>query len=171
MDMAERQLGALGSVVSLLDGLRIDFWLAGGWAVDFHCGEVTRSHSDIDLVVWHSDKERINQALLADGFAVTDDSDPNAEMIYQRNGLKVDLSFVTVQPDGTSVTPGWEYWPWPTGSFIKEKAQLFGVAARLISAETLLSSKSEWERNTGEAPRPQDLVDIEALRRTLQRTE
>ncbi len=169
MHTAESELAALGSVVDLLDDGRIDFWLAGGWAVDFHHGEVTRSHSDIDLVVYHSDKERIHQALIASGFAVTDDTDPDAEMIHMRDGLKVDLSFITVQPDGTTVTPGWEYWPWPADSFTGEKAHLFAVAARVISAETLLHSKSGWELNTGEAPRPQDIADIETLRRTLQR--
>jgi hypothetical protein len=27
----------------------IAYWLFGGWAVDFHAGQVTREHGDIDI--------------------------------------------------------------------------------------------------------------------------
>jgi Aminoglycoside-2''-adenylyltransferase len=39
------QLAALRDVVSVLD---VDYWLFGGWGVDFREGRITREHSDVD---------------------------------------------------------------------------------------------------------------------------
>jgi hypothetical protein len=45
------QLAALARIHELLDGQGIDYWLFGGWAVDFHAGLVTRAHDDLDIAV------------------------------------------------------------------------------------------------------------------------
>ena len=35
------QVRLIGDLARVLDGHAIGFWLAGGWAVDFHAGRVT----------------------------------------------------------------------------------------------------------------------------------
>ena len=49
------QLAALAGIHELLEEEEIDYWLFGGWAVDFRAGVVTRAHDDLDLAVWQKD--------------------------------------------------------------------------------------------------------------------
>ena len=49
---AEVQLAAIASIGRALDQEAIDYWLFGGWAVDFWVGRVTREHDDIDVAAW-----------------------------------------------------------------------------------------------------------------------
>ena len=55
---ATAQLVALGRVHELLQREGIEYWLFGGWAVDFYVGSVTRPHDDIDIAVWRSPARR-----------------------------------------------------------------------------------------------------------------
>ena len=55
----DEQLTALAELRDALDGSGIDYWLFGGWAVDFHAGAVSRGHDDLDLAVWAADRHRI----------------------------------------------------------------------------------------------------------------
>ena len=57
---AEHQLGALSHLSELLGQHGIEYWLFGGWAVDFHAGKVTRPHDDLDVTVW-SNGERAHE--------------------------------------------------------------------------------------------------------------
>jgi hypothetical protein len=65
---AAEQLAALARIHELLDGHGIEYWLFGGWAVDFHAGSVTRTHDDLDIAVWLKDHNRIAALLAADGW-------------------------------------------------------------------------------------------------------
>jgi hypothetical protein len=64
---ADEQLAAVDRIHELLEGAGIEYWLFGGWAVDFHAGSVTRAHVDVDVAVWAHDLDRIRQLLEADG--------------------------------------------------------------------------------------------------------
>jgi hypothetical protein len=56
---AAAQLRTIGWLEALFAEEGIDYWLFGGWAVDFHARRVTRDHIDIDIDVavsaadWH----------------------------------------------------------------------------------------------------------------------
>ena len=60
---AQEQLAALAEIGELLDEAGLDYWLFGGWAVDFHLGAVTREHDDVDFAVWLHDAEAIASLL------------------------------------------------------------------------------------------------------------
>ena len=64
-DAARQQLEALAEVGRLLERRRIEWWLFGGWAVDFRVGAVTRSHDDVDLAVWADDRDFASLSRLA----------------------------------------------------------------------------------------------------------
>jgi hypothetical protein len=59
LDATEEQLAAIEQMHRQFTTNGIEYWLFGGWAVDFHAGRVTRAHADIDLAVWRADVERI----------------------------------------------------------------------------------------------------------------
>lgn len=132
------EIASLRTVLDAVDRTGIDYWLAGGWAVDFHVGKITRQHSDVDVVVHLADGQRLHEALTSEEYVVADDSNPDSEMIYTRGELKLDLSFI-VDRGNRIVSPGWEHWPWPRDSFLSEPLQLQGVSCRVISASNLLA--------------------------------
>jgi hypothetical protein len=65
---AWQQLSALARVADLFGEEGIDYWLFGGWAVDFYAGSVTRAHDDLDMAVWLDDLPRIAALLEAEGW-------------------------------------------------------------------------------------------------------
>ena len=58
---AQEQLKGLAALVDIMDRHGLDYWLFGGWAVDFWLGTVARAHEDVDLAVWRSDYEVIER--------------------------------------------------------------------------------------------------------------
>jgi hypothetical protein len=62
-DRATAQLQTFGWLHTFLAELDIEYWLFGGWTVDFHAGRVTRDHEDVDLAVWQSDLDHIRALL------------------------------------------------------------------------------------------------------------
>jgi hypothetical protein len=64
----QEQLSSLAETHELFTRSGVDYWLFGGWAVDFHVGSITRSHDDIDIAVWLDDHERIDGLLEAEGW-------------------------------------------------------------------------------------------------------
>ena len=51
--------------------LTLEYWLFGGWAVDFWVGGVTREHDDIDIAAWRDDYDAIGAALVGAGWQYT----------------------------------------------------------------------------------------------------
>jgi hypothetical protein len=63
-----KQLAALARLAENFERDGIEYWLFGGWAVDFYAGSVTRAHEDLDIAVWSKDGERIRALLTAGGW-------------------------------------------------------------------------------------------------------
>src|SRR3954447_5121024 len=65
---AEAQLAAIETVSAILEREHLDYWLFGGWAVDFCVGRMTRDHGDIDFIVWRKDRQAMDAALASTGW-------------------------------------------------------------------------------------------------------
>ena len=143
--MAEReQLAALARLGDSFDREDIDYWLFGGWAVDFHAGSVTRVHDDLDIAVWAKDIARIDALLAADDWSQVPDERADGYTVYQREGVRLELAFLARDDDGLVYTPLREgRGSWPTGAFRADRAELAGVEARLVSLQSLKADKSE----------------------------
>ena len=72
---ARRQMVVLGGIARRLDTAGAQFWLWGGWAVDFRAGRITRRHGDIDLVIRYSDRELVRRLLAEGGFRLFAEKD------------------------------------------------------------------------------------------------
>ena len=51
------QLDAIASLDQALRAAGLDYWLFGGWAVDFWVGRLTRDHNDTDAAAWRPAEE------------------------------------------------------------------------------------------------------------------
>jgi len=132
------QLAALARVSSQLDANGIDYWLFGGWAVDFYAGEVTRPHSDVDLTVWRDDLPRIVALLEEDGWRHAAEEDEDGGTGYERDGVRLELTYLVRDEDGRICIPLQQgLMPWPEGAFGDDVGELDGVRARLIGRHAL----------------------------------
>jgi len=56
------------TIYSELKDNGIEIWLDGGWGVDALLGEITRTHSDLDIVVQKKDLPQLRKYLESKGF-------------------------------------------------------------------------------------------------------
>jgi hypothetical protein len=141
--METEQLAALRVVARLLDRHGVDYWLFGGWAVDFHAGTITRRHSDLDIAVWATDKEKLAELLMVEGWTHTPEPDEDGSTLYARGDVRLEVAFLARAEDGRVYTPLREgRASWADGAFGEDVAELRGVRARVIGLRSLISEKS-----------------------------
>jgi len=158
---ASEQLAAIDSLHGALSAAAIEYWLFGGWAVDFWVGRVTREHDDIDAAVWRRDYDRIRAALLAAGWRHTPLEDDVVGTRYSWRTSVLELTFVEDR-DGTVVVPFPEHEAtWTTEPFGDDERSLSGVRARVIPLELLRNGKTKPREGAAEAVK--DAADHAAL--------
>jgi aminoglycoside phosphotransferase (APT) family kinase protein len=158
----ELQLSALAEVGTLLDRSGFEYWLFGGWAVDFHVGAVTREHDDVDLAVWLDDAEAIGSLLEAESWRHAPTGDEDGGIGYERGGVRLELTFLTSDDAGRVFVPlrhGSVLWAEePLGN---EMHDLLGVRSRVLGLALLKHGKSSARDDPGEAAK--DRTDFKAL--------
>src|SRR5437879_5678555 len=103
----------------------IAYWIFGVFAVDFHVGEETRAHDDIDVAVRLEDFARAAACLVAAGW-VRLAPEHEGYATFARDDARVDLASVT-RDDGA----------WPAGAFGDDVCELRGVRARVVTRAAL----------------------------------
>jgi Aminoglycoside-2''-adenylyltransferase len=141
---AGRQLDVIGTLHERFEVQGIDYWLFGGWAVDFHVGRVTRSHADIDLAVWKRDLVEVDRLLRRAGWRHRPQRGEDGYTTYANGVIHLDLAFLVRGSDGLVYTPLREgRGDWSRDAFGQDLAELEGVRARVVSRASLLADKSE----------------------------
>jgi hypothetical protein len=138
------QLDALDRLHRLFAAASVEYWLFGGWAVDFHAGAVTRPHADLDMAVWASDLPRIAELLERDGWTHAPEGAEEGSTSYARGAVRLELAFLARDEDGEPYTPlpGGGRATWAEGAFENDMPKLAGVSARVISLRSLTVEKS-----------------------------
>jgi Aminoglycoside-2''-adenylyltransferase len=140
---AGAQLETIRWLHTALGEAGMDYWLFGGWAVDFHAGRVTRTHGDVDLAVWQSDLDRVSGLLEANGWAHAPEPGEQGYTGYELGDVRVELAVLAQNDTGTIYTPlGDGQGDWPVGSFGDDIAEVNGVHARVVSLVSLIEDKS-----------------------------
>jgi hypothetical protein len=135
---AKRQLAEIAAVTSLLGSARLEHWLFGGWAADFHVGEVTRAHGDVDFAVWLRDHAAIAELLEAEGWRHAPNEDEDGGTGYVRNDVRLELTFI-VEGDGGEVLIAFRAGPavWSPRRFGSETVTLAGVRSPVVPRSVL----------------------------------
>src|ERR671910_544885 len=161
-ERASEQIHAIGSLDAALGSRRIDYWLFGGWAVDFWVGRVTREHDDIDAAAWRRDYDAIKRALVDVGWRHTPSENDVVGTRYTWGSAEVEFTFLEARDDGAVVIPIPEHEiVWTTEPFGEERRVLNGVGARAIPLDLLLSGKQMTREAPDEAAK--DRADVHAL--------
>jgi len=146
------QLAALAQVHELFVRNGIDYWLFGGWAVDFHAGSITRSHEDIDVAVWLDDHDRIARLLGDEDWRHAPEPDEDGGSGYERSAVRLELTFLVRGEGGEVYTPlrtGCARWS--DDALGSEVAELTGVRARVVGLAALKRGKSHTRDDSNEA--------------------
>src|SRR3954453_14466989 len=136
----DEQLAALAELHELLASRGVDYWLFGGWAVDFHAGAVSRAHDDLDIAVWGAYRPGVAEALEAAGWRLEADESAHGYVVYARGPVRLEVAFLARGSRGEVYTPladGGRA-PWPSGAFGDDVLELHGVRARVISRDALV---------------------------------
>ena len=171
LPLDRRQLLAIAQTHELFTRSGIDYWLFGGWAVDFHVGSITRRHDDIDVAVWLDDRDRIARLLEAEGWKHAPEPDEDGGTGYERDAVRLELTFL-VPGDGGEV-----YIPlraggvlWSDEPMSTDLAELSGVRARVLGLVELKRGKSRSRDDPEEAAKDRaDFVTLSQLARTSRR--
>jgi|ERR671925_1077407 hypothetical protein len=161
-ELASHQLSALGGLHELLDRAQLDYWLFGGWAVDFYGGMVTRAHDDVDIAVWLKDVSRIAEVLEADGWTHAPSPDDDGGTGYERAGVRLELTYLARDDDGEVYIPlsdGRAFWS--DEAFANDVRDLEGVRAYVIALTALIRGKTSPRDDPGEAAK--DRADLRVL--------
>jgi hypothetical protein len=160
-DKATEQLAAIESLDQALRAAGLDYWLFGGWGVDFWVGRVTRDHADIDAAAWRRDYDEIRAALLAAGWRHTPPGNRRRrhpiQMAEQRTGAHVCRGS---RRDGRRPDPRARI-VWTEEPFGDHERSLLGVRARVIPLELLRDGKRRPREVPAEAAK--DVDDHAAL--------
>ena len=161
-DGAAAQLAALSALDGILDRLGLDYWLFGGWAVDFWVGRITRIHDDIDLAVWREDYPRIREALQAAGWRYEPVEDVATGAGFRSGAVLVELTFVVSDSSGQVFIPFPEQ-PglWSSVPFGTDRRKLQGVSCRTVPLSLLRSGKAVPRDDTEDGAK--DRADFVAL--------
>jgi glutathione S-transferase len=159
----DEQLTAIASLDSALADAAIDYWLFGGWGVDFWVGSVTRPHEDIDAFARRGDYDAIKAALEAGGWEHLRKDTDVVGTRYLHGNAEVEFTFFEPDEDGRAAIPipeGTVVLPMPFGD---DRRELSGIYARTIPLDLLRGGKSVPREAPADAAK--DIADLEALSR------
>jgi Uncharacterised nucleotidyltransferase len=165
VDGSSRQLAALSQVGELLERAGIDYWLFGGWAVDFYVNEVTRPHDDVDLAVWLDDLPRIVELLQTHGWRHAPYEDEDGGTGYERDAVRLELTYLVRDDNLVFIPLRNGRATWPDGAFAGDVRELHGTRSRLVSLAALADGKSSPRDDQKDAAT--DRADFSRLSRLL----
>ena len=164
-ERASQQLAALSQVGEQLEEAGIDYWLFGGWAVDFYVNEVTRPHDDIDLAVWLDELPRIVELLQAHGWRHAPYEDEDGGTGYERDGVRLELTYLVRDDDGVSIPLHRGPAAWPDQAVAHDVRELHGTRSRLVSLAALAEEKDSQRDDPDDVAK--DRADFSRLSRLL----
>lgn len=156
------QLATLVELDERLGREQIDYWLFGGWAVDFHAGRITRPHDDVDVAVWAGDAGRIGTLLQEGGWRHAPEPDEDGGTGYERDGVRVELTFLVRDADGrVCIRLDAGDFPFAGGAFETEVLGLAGRRCRVVERRALVAMKSGRRGDPGDQAK--DAIDLATL--------
>jgi hypothetical protein len=161
--LTSKQLAALAWADEAFEAAGLDYWLFGGWAVDFYAGTVTRAHDDIDIAVWLEDLPQIAELLEENGWRHAPHKDEDGGTGYERDEVRLELTFLVRDGEDIYIPLRSGRGVWPDGAFGSDRRELSGVPARLIALDALMRGKASARDDPDDAAK--DRTDFEVLSR------
>ena len=168
-DREQRQLALIDEFVGLASDAGVEYWLRGGWALDFLLGRVTRPHGDIDFFMWAKDAPAFSRVLERRGFEEVPGPPPEQQRNFVKEGEELHVGLLRREPSGEVVVAGGphEGAAWPERMLGDDVGCIGAVTCRIVSPASQLEVKERWEEWTGRPVREYDAEDLAHLRALL----
>ena len=167
-EQTDLQLKVLDEISKISETNGIEYWLRGGWAIDFLLGKVTRLHDDIDLITWIQYRAQLEEELIKAGYEKV----PVKEEFRDRQsdfpkGI-VDVTFVYIfrSDDGKLMLNGLPEWVWRSDSLLPNKYSLNQISTRALHPKQLLEEKEVYEQ-IGRRIREKDSESMKILHQII----
>jgi len=164
-ELASQQLSALARMSEQLEDAGVEYWLFGGWAVDFYVGSVTRAHDDLDVAVWLEDMPRIAELLQSDGWRHAPFDDEDGGTGYERGAVRLEFTYL-VRAAGTGIFTPMQHGraPWSDEALANDTGELHGGRSRLVGLAPLMRGKSSPREDPEEAAKDRaDFMKLSSL--------
>jgi hypothetical protein len=147
-EQTELQLKVIGEMSAISETLGIEFWLRGGWAIDFLLGKITRTHDDIDIVTLIENRERLENELLKAGYEQVPVKEQfrNRQSDFQKGSVEITYSYLTLNVNRDLIMNELPEWVWRADSLLQHNFQLQGLTAKVIHPKQLLEEKETYEQ-------------------------
>ena len=164
------QLRVIAEVTRVAADETVTVALRGGWALEFLVGHVSRPHVDVDFVAWSDDADRLEQALVANGFTVAPApaSHRAVQRDFTKHGEDVQIALLEPTGEGTLIPPGHPEWPLSSGLLAGPPMTLHGVTCQVSTPDALLDAKEKrpfWGPEDEFSAK--DLADMRRLRELI----
>lgn len=164
----KNQLKILNELSTIFKNENLDFWLRGGWTIDFILGKVTRIHSDIDLCTWITNREKIEHTLIHAGFKEDPVNEPfrNRQSDFVKENVYISICYLTYDRNNNLILNELPEWVWREESLSPKIYHLHGITAKTIHPKQLLEEKKIY-REIGRPHRKKDEESMRILRQIL----
>lgn len=144
-------------VLSLLDSLKIKYWVDGGWGVDILLGKQNREHRDIDVDFDGEYTELLLDTLKRTGYEITTDWSPSRIELYHPELGFIDIHPLLISEDGSAKQAGLN------DDWYEFKAEWFSSA--VFEGRTIPCISAEAQRlfHSGYELREVDKIDMKNL--------
>ncbi|MFS0673559.1 nucleotidyltransferase domain-containing protein [Ornithinibacillus sp. 179-J 7C1 HS] len=167
--LTKSQLNVLKEIIAVSEAAEVDFWLRGGWAIDFLLGKITRPHDDIDVVTWIQNREQLENKLIKIGYERTfvKEEFRDRQSDFCKGDVEITFSYITLKEDENLILNGLPEWVWRPDSLLHKTFMLNGVSARVLHPTQLLEEKEVYEQ-IGRVPRQKDANSKKVLQRVIE---
>jgi len=164
----ETQLKILDEISKIFETKKIEFWLRGGWAIDFILGKVTRLHDDIDLITWIQYREQIEDELLTAGYVKIPVKEEfrNRQSDFCKGNVEITFGYIYRSDAGNLMLNGLPEWIWRADSLLQNTYKLNDLSARVLNPTQLLEEKEVYEQ-IGRKTREKDVESKKLLRQII----
>ncbi|MFS0752129.1 nucleotidyltransferase domain-containing protein [Oceanobacillus sp. 1P07AA] len=169
MDGGKEQLIILKDITIISDSLNIDIWLKGGWAIDFLLKKITREHSDIDIVTFVKNREKLERELIQKDFIPVVVKEPfqNRQSIFLKEDVEVSFGYLDYNSDGDLIMHELPEWVWRKDSLTQEPVIFSNISIKLIHPKQLLEEKLTYSK-IGYPHRQKDEESKKLLRKIIE---
>ena len=140
------QFELLKELRGLFVSAELPFWLRGGWALDFLLHQLSRSHSDIDLVMFDKDSAEVHTLLVDQNYVFN--RDIGIQMDFSKEHQDISIVYVAIDKAGFIYTPAIPEWVWLPDALSASQGHLLDLTCPILSAEQLLEEKLSVEQGT-----------------------
>ena len=147
----------LMTVINILNGMGIEFWIDGGWGVDILAGKISREHRDIDIDFDSNYTKELLETLFKYGYITETDWFPARIELYSEKYGYLDIHPFILNKDGTAKQADLN------GGWYEFEKDYFGYAVFNGVKIPCISVKGQKIFHTGYELREKDKHDLNIL--------